>query len=80
MHYFQWDPQKALKNERKHGVSFSEGATVYFDENIMLSPDSRHSEDESRLIALGKSDLKRMLFVSFTYRRSVRYEKEIYLA
>jgi uncharacterized DUF497 family protein len=78
MHYFQWDPKKATLNEQKHRVSFAEGATVFFDESIMMTPDPRHSEKERRFIVLGKSDMLQLLFVSFTFRRSIRYEKEIY--
>jgi uncharacterized DUF497 family protein len=78
MVYFQWDPQKAIKNFAKHGVSFSEAAKVFFDPKVMLAEDEWHSEKEDRLIALGLSFEKRILFVAFTYRRSGSYEKEIY--
>jgi uncharacterized DUF497 family protein len=63
MHYFEWDSRKAFLNELKHGVPFEEGATVFFDEQLMLAPDPSHSKSEDRLIALGKSDAKRILFV-----------------
>ncbi|MEZ0392182.1 MAG: BrnT family toxin [Pseudobdellovibrionaceae bacterium] len=44
----------------------------------MLAEDESHSEKEDRLMALGLSFKKRILFVAFTYRRSSSYEKEIY--
>ncbi len=78
MVYFQWDSSKAVKNVAKHGVSFSEAATVFFDPDVMVAEDKWHSEKEERLIALGLSHEKRILFVVFTYRRSGAYEKEIY--
>ncbi len=78
MVYFQWDATKAIKNFAKHGVSFSEAATVFFDSDIMLASDEKHSKKEERLIALGRSQSDRVLFVAFTYRRSNSYEKEIY--
>jgi uncharacterized DUF497 family protein len=28
---FEWDDDKALSNERKHGVTFAEAATVFAD-------------------------------------------------
>lgn len=78
MIYFQWDSYKAAKNLSKHGVSFAEAATVFFDPRIMLTEDSRHSQTEDRFIALGETNRKRVVFVAFTYRRSKGYEKEIY--
>jgi uncharacterized DUF497 family protein len=78
MYYFQWDIKKAAINERKHQVSFSEGATVFFDSSALLAVDLKHSEGESRFLAIGLSDQNRVLLVSFTHRRSIRYEKEIY--
>ena len=29
---FTWDPIKDMLNQRKHGVSFEEAMTVFFDE------------------------------------------------
>lgn len=78
MVYFQWDVAKAIRNFAKHGVSFSEAATLFFDPEIMLTSDEKHSVKEERLIALGRSQSNRVLFVAFTYRRSGSYEKEIY--
>ena len=33
---FEWDEQKANSNEQKHGVSFTEAETVFYDENTRL--------------------------------------------
>jgi len=46
MVYFQWDSVKAIRNFAKHGVSFSEAATVFFDSKIMLASEEKHSEKE----------------------------------
>ena len=75
---FQWDTTKAIRNFAKHGVSLSEAATIFFDPEIMLTSDEKHSVKEERIIALGRSHSNRILFVAFTYRRSGSYEKEIY--
>jgi hypothetical protein len=32
---FEWDEQKSRENKRKHGVSFEEAQTVFFDENAV---------------------------------------------
>jgi len=41
----EWDQRKAAANEKKHGVSFDEAATVFSDENGRLIPDPDHSEE-----------------------------------
>lgn len=43
---FEWDPQKAESNRRKHGVSFEEAATVFSDPLAKPEYDVSHSEDE----------------------------------
>jgi uncharacterized DUF497 family protein len=40
---FEWDPRKARENERKHGVSFPEAATVFGDPLSLTVPDPNHS-------------------------------------
>jgi len=65
---FDWDNQKAKVNERKHGVSFEEAQTVFYDENARLRYDSDHSVDEERYILLGISNLMRLLVVCHAYR------------
>ena len=52
---FEWDERKATVNRRKHGVSFEEARTVFFDENALLRPDEEHSEEEDRFVLLGLS-------------------------
>lgn len=70
---FDWDDQKARVNERKHGVSFEEAQTVFYDENARLHYDTDHSLDEERYILLGISNMLRLLVVCHVYRE----EKEI---
>jgi uncharacterized DUF497 family protein len=43
---FDWHPKKDAANERKHGVTFDEARTIFFDENAKLIDDPDHSEDE----------------------------------
>ncbi|WP_413578514.1 BrnT family toxin [Bdellovibrio sp. HCB290] len=75
--FFQWDSDKNLRNFNKHGVAFDEAATIWFDENLHSFPDTKHSTDEDRLIAIGKSSNERHLYVAHTIRRTVHEEKEI---
>ena len=50
-------------NRRKHGVSFEEGRTVFFDESALLRPDENHSEDKDRFVLLGLRPRLRTLVV-----------------
>jgi len=67
---FIWDPAKAALNERKHGVSFDEAQTVFYDDNARLEHDPDHSDDEDRFIILGISSKLRILVVCHCYRAS----------
>ena len=66
----EWDPRKAAANEKKHGISFDEAATVFSDENGRLIPDPDHSEEEDRFILLGMSWSLRILVVCHCYRKA----------
>lgn len=65
---FTWDENKALKNQKKHGVTFEEAKTVFYDDSGRLIPDPDHSEDEDRFILLGQSSEFRLLLVCHCYR------------
>jgi uncharacterized DUF497 family protein len=65
---FEWDPNKATVNRRKHKVSFEEATTVFGDPFSATFPDPDHSEDEERLITIGLSDHHRLLLVSHAER------------
>ena len=45
---FEWDPRKAAANAKKHGVSFDEARSVFFDERAQLIDDPDHSGSEDR--------------------------------
>ena len=64
----EWDPEKAAANESKHGVTFSEAATVLADPLSITILDSDHSGAEERLLLLGQSGNGRLLLVSLTER------------
>jgi uncharacterized DUF497 family protein len=63
---FAWDPGKAERNLRKHGLSFSEGSTVFGDPFAATIADREHSDLEIRFITLGVSSGGRLLVVSHT--------------
>ena len=66
--HFEWDPEKAAENERKHGVSFDEAATAFADPLSLTIADPDHSGQEDRFILLGQSFRGRMLVVVHTER------------
>lgn len=65
---FEWDSQKAETNRRKHGVSFEEAATVFYDPLAATFGDERHSDDEQRFITIGYSAHGELLVVSHAER------------
>src|SRR3989338_2864611 len=60
---FEWDKAKAALNRKKHGISFEEAQTVFYDENAIEFFDPDHSEREDRFIMLGLSFKLRLLVV-----------------
>jgi uncharacterized DUF497 family protein len=67
---FVWDSRKAKGNAKKHGVTFEEAETVFFDESALLLADPDHSEEEDRFILLGASARLRLLVVCHCCRES----------
>ena len=65
---FEWDREKAKKNNRKHKVSFDEAVTIFYDPLSATFDDPDHSVDEQRLITVGDSSRGRLLVVSYTER------------
>ena len=57
---FTWDPRKAASNQKKHGVSFEEAATVFADPLALAIEDELHKD---RTLLLGMSDRLRVLLV-----------------
>lgn len=64
---FSWDEQKNRLNQKKHGVSFEEAQSVFYDEDAVEFFDPDHSE-EDRFILLGLSLKLRTLVVCHCYR------------
>jgi uncharacterized protein len=65
---FEWDPNKAAMNLKKHQVTFVEAATVFSDALSSAVPDPDHSISEARYIIIGQSNRNRLLIVSFAER------------
>jgi len=67
---FEWDSSKAASNAKKHGVSFEEAKTVFYDEHALLISDPDHSTTEERFIIMGLSSTMRVLVVVHCFRKS----------
>lgn len=84
----EWDPEKAVSNLAKHGVSFDEASTVFGDPLGKIVDDPRHSTEEKRFVLLGHSEQHRLLAVMFadrheavrliSARRATRRERRAY--
>ncbi len=66
---FEWDRQKAVLNQAKHGVAFDEAITVFRDQLAAIHGDPDHSLGEERSIIIGHSRKRRLLLVAFTDRK-----------
>jgi hypothetical protein len=85
---FEWNALKATANLRKHGVSFDEAASVFFDPLSATGDDPDHSLDESRFVTFGTSSSGRLLVVAhaqhddairlITARLATRAERKLY--
>jgi uncharacterized protein len=65
---FEWDDTKSGTNQTKHGVSFEEAQTIFFDESAIQFDDPDHSIAEERFLLLGFSQKLKVLVVCHCYR------------
>ena len=67
---FEWDDNKSKTNIKKHGISFEEAITVFYDEQAIEFYDDKHSEWEDRFLMLGLSNRLNLLLVCHCYKES----------
>lgn len=67
---FEWDAAKAASNKSKHGVTFEEARSVFYDELAVQFFDEDNSESEDRFLMLGVGDAVRLLMISYCERKS----------
>jgi len=65
---FEWDPNKDATNREKHGISFDEASTAFFDPLSSTVLDPRHSDDEARFVLVGLTYSGRLVVVFHTDR------------
>jgi len=68
---FDWDDDNLDKNWYRHDVTNQECEELFFNVPLIVANDARHSTEEQRYIALGKTDKERWLFIAFTVRTSL---------
>jgi len=66
---FEWDPKKARQNIKKHGISFDEAVTVFYDPLSATFNDPDHSIVEHRYITIGFSSQGLLLVVAHTEKK-----------
>ena len=67
---FDWNKGNKNKNLENHGVSDEECEEIFFDPHKKILKDILHSTNEERHILIGKTKLKRLLFLVFTIRKN----------
>lgn len=67
---FTWDDNKNAVNNSKHGISFEEASTVFYDDYAILFDDPDHSIHEERFLIIGYSQQNHLCIVSHCYRES----------
>ncbi len=85
---FEWNPNKAAINLKKHNISFQEATTIFDDPLSVTFPDPDHSIGENRYVIIGMSGAGQLLVVSHTdredqtriisARRATRQERRFY--
>ena len=70
MYYFDWDENKNRINLEKHGITFEEASTVFFDDRAIIFDDPEHSIDEDRFLLLGMSETAKVCIVCHCSRES----------
>ncbi len=67
---FEWDDKKSKINIKKHGISFDEAKTVFFDANARVISDQDSLNNEDRFVILGLSYTLRLLTICHCYREN----------
>lgn len=69
-YYFDWDPNKAKTNRKKHGISFEQASTIFLDPKMISIFDTEHSEYEDRWATIGIDRNGILLVVVHTFQQS----------
>ena len=67
---FEWDRSKALSNKQKHGITFEEAQSVFYDDFAIQFFDEQNSDTEDRFLILGHSNRARILLICHCEKES----------
>lgn len=65
---FEWDENKAIINLAKHGISFEEAKSAFYDDKGLFYFDEKHSKVEHRYILIGCTNIGNLVVISYTIR------------
>ena len=68
-YYFDWDPNKAKTNRKKHGIGFEQASTIFLDPRMITVFDTEHSEHEDRWATIGINKDGILLVVVHTFQQ-----------
>jgi uncharacterized protein len=68
---FEWDEENSNKNWHLHSVTNGECEEVFFNLPLIIASDEKHSDNEIRFFALGRTESNRWLFLAFTLRNKL---------
>lgn len=68
-YYFEWDPEKAKANKKKHGTTFEQASTIFLDQRMISVFDTEHSEHEDRWATIGIDRNGILLVVVHTFQQ-----------
>ena len=66
---YEWDPNKAIANIKKHGIDFADAVTVFDDLNAVTIDDPDY--EEQRFITIAMDAFGRVLLVVYTWRGDI---------
>jgi len=68
-YHFDWDPNKAEANLKKHGITFERVSTIFLDPRMISVFDTDHSEHEDRWVTIGIDSNGILLVVVHTFQQ-----------
>jgi len=68
-YYFDWVPNKAKANQKKHGIGFEQASTIFLDPRMITVFDTEHSEHEDRWVTIGIDRIGILLVVVHTFQQ-----------
>ncbi len=75
---YEWDPNKAKSNYRKHGVRFADAVGVFEDENAITIQDEHEGRDFLSRILVVVYTFRDIVIRIISARKATVHEKKVY--